>query len=728
VKRHGSIVAIAAASFASAVFWFAVATRPYNMQLERERPPDVYDFFSYYRPNAEWAFARMRSGDIPLWNPNQGLGGPFLATLQTGVLYPPNALHAVLPTQTAYVWLAIAHLALAGLLAGALAGKLGARPVGAVAAGLLYAGSFQLWSSVFTPPTLYTAAWAPGVILAAVRAVTRPGVGAAALLAGAVALQMLVGWPFAVSMTALAAAIVVGAELVRETLRRRRLPLAATATLLVGVAAGILVAAPQLLPSYELMRLSTRAVGTLDDTTAGLLGPMHDPAVFAGELIHRGVNGGVPGIASPVLALAAVILAGRGRARAAVLLGVALLALATSFSTHTPLYGIVRRLPLLGDFRFPFRYRLLSTLALAVCAGIGVTRIEERAGRSAIWIALLCAAIAVGWQAAAMTRSGVRPFPRSQPRPTGGLLADIARTNEFERQLAEVRRPENAGFRSYWDSFGVDKLGEREGLATLQDLEPLSLGTTSRVMTFLATGDAGVDPASHTRVRPALPAPFSGTAPLLGDESRAALLDLMSVRSIVTPAPPTWLDTRYRRVDAVRDPPFVYENPHTFPRAWRAARAEEQPGDPQVALERLVDPTFDVRRTVLLDPLPLEVSAWSVDTDDGAATHFEIDEPERLRIRTQGAHPAVLVVNDAWYPGWTASVDGVAVPLLRANTAFRAVVVPAGEHRVDMIYAPPAFRLGVLLAAVSAAGLAVALGIGAALRARRRADRREHRG
>jgi len=340
VKRAASIVLLIFAALAVAAFWFAVATQPFNVELERERPSRVYDYFSYYRPNAEYAFTRLRDGDLPLWNPNQGLGGPFLATLQTGVLYPPNWLHLSLPPQPAFVWLAFAHVALAAALAGALARSLGAGTVGSIAAGLLYATSLQLWSSVWTPPTLYTAAWAPGVLLAVERAVARPGAGRAAALAAVLGLQILVGWPYAVVMTALAATITGSASLLRALLQTRRIPIAALATIVIGASAGGLLAAPQLLPSIELMRQSARAPGTLDDHTAGLTGEMYNVEVFVRGLVRQGVSGGVPGVASPVLAVLAVLLAGCGRARAAVLLVVAALALAISFPNHTPLYDL----------------------------------------------------------------------------------------------------------------------------------------------------------------------------------------------------------------------------------------------------------------------------------------------------------------------------------------------------------------------------------------------------
>ena len=52
---------------------------------------------------------------------------------------------------------------------------------------------------------------------------------------------------------------------------------------------------------------------------------------------------------------------------------------------------------------------------------------------------------------------------------------------------------------------------------------------------------------------------------------------------------------------------------------------------------------------------------WSAAGEADAETRIERDEPEHVAIRTRGANPAVLVLNDALYPGWEATLDGVAL-------------------------------------------------------------------
>ncbi|MDN5940305.1 MAG: YfhO family protein [Nitrospira sp.] len=75
--------------------------------------------------------------------------------------------------------------------------------------------------------------------------------------------------------------------------------------------------------------------------------------------------------------------------------------------------------------------------------------------------------------------------------------------------------------------------------------------------------------------------------------------------------------------------------------------------------------------------------------------------PESIRVEVETPQPAVLILADAFEPGWSAMIEGVAeLPIFRANGIVRAVVVPSGRFHVLFRYETPFLFLGAVLSAV----------------------------
>jgi hypothetical protein len=70
-----------------------------------------------------------------------------------------------------------------------------------------------------------------------------------------------------------------------------------------------------------------------------------------------------------------------------------------------------------------------------------------------------------------------------------------------------------------------------------------------------------------------------------------------------------------------------------------------------------------------------------------AASDFVL-ERDWLTFRIEAPGAGMVVVNEAWYPGWKATVDGNDVPIHRVNALVRAVYVEAGDHTVHMEFDP----------------------------------------
>jgi hypothetical protein len=142
----------------------------------------------------------------------------------------------------------------------------------------------------------------------------------------------------------------------------------------------------------------------------------------------------------------------------------------------------------------------------------------------------------------------------------------------------------------------------------------------------------------------------------------------------------------------------IYENLDVLPRAFLVNGWQWQP-DLTSSAAAIADPAFNFRQTAVLVG-PGEAAANS-DHESGTATitHYT---PERVEITTESTADTLLLLTDAWYPGWQATVDGQPAPIYQANVLFRAVFVPAGTHEIIFTFVPTYLRLGVWL---SAAGL-----------------------
>jgi hypothetical protein len=168
---------------------------------------------------------------------------------------------------------------------------------------------------------------------------------------------------------------------------------------------------------------------------------------------------------------------------------------------------------------------------------------------------------------------------------------------------------------------------------------------------------------------------------------------------------------------AEKQQPLV-ENLQALPRAWLAyswrpasgmddALAKVQAGDSRDDfVEPVVEggPPAPPQRALAAAPVP-----------------FVKDGERDVRLSVHAARPAQLILDDTYYPGWKATVDGHDAPIHPANVAFRAVSVPAGDHTVRFSYEPASVRIGVLLSLLGIATLIAGFAVPPLLRRRRAA-------
>ena len=202
-----------------------------------------------------------------------------------------------------------------------------------------------------------------------------------------------------------------------------------------------------------------------------------------------------------------------------------------------------------------------------------------------------------------------------------------------------------------------------------------------------------------------LPSPMAATrlqVDYLAPEGQLWLLGLSLVGEggEVTQLSPYMREGNYHSV--YRDPSdVVYRNENALPRAYAVHAVEKVAGE-EAALTALQAPKFVPGAGVVLEdpgaPQPAGRGPSSVT--------IERYTPMQVDLRATMAGDGYVVLNDANYPGWQASVDGRPAHVYQANDLFRAVYVPGGEHRVSFVYRPWLLWAG---AAISGSTLLVSL-------------------
>ncbi len=162
----------------------------------------------------------------------------------------------------------------------------------------------------------------------------------------------------------------------------------------------------------------------------------------------------------------------------------------------------------------------------------------------------------------------------------------------------------------------------------------------------------------------------------------------------------------------------IYENRTVSARAFLASDALFATGDAE-ALQLMQSETFDPAKTVVLSGAGENEGRREGETSPPSSPSLTPSivsySPERIVIDVTAPQPGYLVLTDAYYPGWLATVDDKPVEVERADILFRAVKIPAGQHRVELRYQPQSFTFGLLISI----GTVVVLG-GAWLAVRRR--------
>ncbi|MCC6152566.1 MAG: YfhO family protein [Candidatus Hydrogenedentes bacterium] len=99
-------------------------------------------------------------------------------------------------------------------------------------------------------------------------------------------------------------------------------------------------------------------------------------------------------------------------------------------------------------------------------------------------------------------------------------------------------------------------------------------------------------------------------------------------------------------------------------------------------------------------PLPADKSPGTVTIAPGETN-------TRVTVTLDGVSKGILVLADAFFPGWVATIDGKPARVLAVDVLYRGVEIPEGAKEVEFEYKPSYVRIGLIISAICAAALII---------------------
>jgi len=695
---------------------------------------DSPDMVHMNYPLQQLMYDTLRSGELPLWNPHEFIGHPIAGNPQSALFYPV----------TWFVWLVgvvrglnisfVLHTWWGAWGMAVLMRRFKASYVGSLLAGIIFTMSglaaARLYAGHYTQ--FSTFAWLPWMMAAFEYALARgtwlatlPGMAATGLAALAGHPQMLVYG--GVCLVALWIYHVLMADDLLTMLWK------ASRVILSMVIGGAILGAALIVPTLELSNLSQRSDTDISFANSYVLppaqmitlvvpgffgNPITPPNYYWGANYYEEYNA-----YAGLLPLIAIPLAFRWRRREnGFFLALIAFGIVGSLGLEGALMPIIWRwLPILQSFRGPSHALLFVVIGMAGLTAFLVTALQnstpeerETALRPAVkfWVPALSAACFFGavyfsgWYASAS---------HVEPMPTRALVISSA--------LAESGAIALAVWLALWLWTERDIKALRWALLVtclVVTLDAWHMMPTLVNVTTLVEDPIWAGARAHIPTGPDArvvgPLGFENVANQTGHLNVSAYdplgieryvkLQALSDKGDPTTPVNTLLGVKYFMTTKPFDKPnfkllgieqagIYYERTDPFPRAWVAKNIVVEANDDAVRAS-IAAGKENLAETVYVDR--------AVDCPASGGTATITDYRANSVTITTGGGGGLLTLSDQYYPGWEASVDGKTAPIVRADTVFRGVCVPAGDHTVRFEYRPRSVMLG---AGLSVAGWAV---------------------
>lgn len=695
------------------------------------------DVMNYAWPLLEHVHISLSQGNLPLWNPFLSFGSPVMGELGLALFFPVHWLVFVFEVPIALLLIQFVTLAIAAVGMYRYGQFLDmAFPATLLATGLfvyiVYTESFHhsLGSSICLLP------W---ILRAAQVFVTSPDLRKALVLGIYIALCFLAGFPnyffYTVLITALTCLLLSFSEYGTQPVRYyTRLLFCAG----VGALLFMGLVAVQLLSTLELVSESVRSLeaGRIYNPNSlfeffSLNTVWRDMFATTGANLYGNtmlkLDVAVYYLGAAVMLTPIAIISKHTRRYALVFLASVVLLVLFVLSYKVSALWFLQEIPLAKSLRMNGRVVAYLQALLAILAGLGLTGLKDwLAGRDGYerikvrFLVPLVAGLGIFTYGLATGHSGssilmlltglallLYLFSPLRQRASHLItwtialcvLVDVSVQRDYrilvpaflgndDRSLvtsAEALRAADPNTRILFATNGIRNVYPLQNLGSSLQINNIGAYTNFtlarwRNLARELTGPEAFDRVVANSIQPRF---YGEITPLLKDKmlANSAGMDILSLAYVIS------------------DAGGVSVRAGSMPRAYTVtsytmAASEEE------ALEQIRSGLGELSSSVVLEgESPSFPSAAVQEPAVKAAVNYV--GTNRVEMRVDLDSPAILVLTDAFFPGWQARLDGEPVEILRANSLFRAVAVDAGAHTVEFIYRPSSLYLGVALSALS---------------------------
>jgi hypothetical protein len=316
----------------------------------------------------------------------------------------------------------------------------------------------------------------------------------------------------------------------------------------------------------------------------------------------------------------------------------------------------------------------VAPLALAVIVLLARARSAEARRLAAACVALVATGELLWYNTASSLNAEAPAYYSVLQHPVGpeaNALATLEREIDARHRQGERPRVEIVGVSGSWQNLAMAR-----GLEATNGYNPLRIGFYDRL----------VSPGETTHVvdQRLFPASFDGYDCALARE--------LGLEYVVLGRP-------------IEEVPHLARRPVSDvllagPKVWIYRLHSAEPRVKFISRVVLADTEAQAKaglfrvspggQTVLIDSetAPDRLHWPMTYSPESARTRIRSWSPDRVEVEVESNYAGILVLHEAYYPGWVAEVDGRRARILRTNVLFRGVELSEGRHTVVFRFAP----------------------------------------